>query len=31
MSLLDDHVVLIVGGGSGLGLGVARYFLTEGA
>lgn len=31
MQMLDDHVVLITGAGSGLGLGLARYFLTEGA
>ena len=31
MALLDDHVVLVAGGGSGLGLGVARYFLADGA
>lgn len=31
MKLLDDHVVLVTGGGSGLGLGVARHLLTEGA
>ena len=29
--LLDDHVVLVAGGGSGLGLGVARHCLAEGA
>ena len=31
MKLLDDHIVLVTGGGSGLGLGVARHLLTEGA
>lgn len=31
MKLLDDHVVLVTGGGSGLGRGVARYLLSEGA
>lgn len=31
MAVLDDHVVLVVGGGSGLGLGVARHCLAEGA
>ncbi|MFE9322441.1 SDR family oxidoreductase [Nocardia sp. NPDC052278] len=31
MQLLDDHVVLITGSGSGLGLGIARYFRDEGA
>jgi NAD(P)-dependent dehydrogenase (short-subunit alcohol dehydrogenase family) len=31
LKLLDDHVVLVTGGGSGLGLGVARHLLTEGA
>ena len=29
--MLEDHVVLITGAGSGLGLGLARYFLEEGA
>lgn len=31
MTLLDDHIVLITGGGSGLGLGVARHCQKEGA
>jgi NAD(P)-dependent dehydrogenase (short-subunit alcohol dehydrogenase family) len=31
MQLLDDHGVLILGGGSGLGLGIARHFRAEGA
>lgn len=31
MQMLDDHVTLILGGGSGLGLGIARHFLGEGA
>ena len=31
MQMLDDHVVLITGAGSGLGLGIARHFVEEGA
>ncbi len=31
MRMLEDHVVLLTGAGSGLGLGVARYCLQEGA
>ncbi|WP_213571447.1 SDR family oxidoreductase [Rhodococcus sp. USK13] len=31
MQMLDGDVVLILGGGSGLGLGVARHFISEGA
>lgn len=31
MSMLDEQVTLILGGGSGLGLGIARYFRDEGA
>ena len=31
MQMLEDHVVLITGAGSGLGLGLARYFLEDGA
>ena len=31
MQMLENHVVLITGGGSGLGLGLARYFRSEGA
>ncbi len=31
MQMLDDHVVVILGGGSGLGLGVARHCREEGA
>ena len=31
MKMLDDHVVLLTGAGSGLGLGVARYCLQVGA
>jgi NAD(P)-dependent dehydrogenase (short-subunit alcohol dehydrogenase family) len=31
MQMLDAHTVLITGAGSGLGLGLARYFLDEGA
>lgn len=31
MQMLDDHVAVILGAGSGLGLGIARHFLGEGA
>lgn len=31
MQMLDNHVTLILGGGSGLGLGIARHFIAEGA
>jgi NAD(P)-dependent dehydrogenase (short-subunit alcohol dehydrogenase family) len=31
MQMLDGHVVLVLGGGSGLGLGLARHFIDEGA
>lgn len=31
MQVLEGHVVLVVGGGSGLGLGVVRHCLAEGA
>jgi NAD(P)-dependent dehydrogenase (short-subunit alcohol dehydrogenase family) len=31
MALLKDDVVLVTGGGSGLGAGVARHFVTQGA
>src|SRR5579885_1636661 len=31
MKMLADHVVLIAGAGSGLGRGLARYFLDDGA
>lgn len=31
MSLLENHVVLITGAGSGLGLGIARYCKAQGA
>lgn len=31
MPMLNDHVVLVTGGGSGLGLGVARYCREQGA
>lgn len=31
MSLLQDHIILVTGAGSGLGLGVAKYFQAQGA
>ncbi|MFD8957092.1 SDR family oxidoreductase [Streptomyces anulatus] len=31
MKMFDDDVILILGGGSGLGLGIARHFVDEGA
>lgn len=31
MQLLEDHVVLVTGGGSGLGLGVVRHCVEQGA
>ena len=31
MQMLDDHVAVILGGGSGLGLGITRHFIAEGA
>ncbi|MFD4831291.1 SDR family oxidoreductase [Streptomyces uncialis] len=31
MKMFDEDVVLILGGGSGLGLGIARHFVDEGA
>lgn len=31
MAMLENHIVLITGAGSGLGLGIARYFKTQGA
>jgi NAD(P)-dependent dehydrogenase (short-subunit alcohol dehydrogenase family) len=31
LQMLEDHTVLVTGAGSGLGLGLARHFLSEGA
>lgn len=31
MQMFDEDVILILGGGSGLGLGIARHFVSEGA
>ena len=31
MSLLQDHIILVTGAGSGLGLGIAKYCQDQGA